>query len=180
MAGLLDVSAKPKTHCSLLARRPLLYFGRTYCTIRAGSFFERSCITLDKRLYVTYIWSQGTKVNSVERQVQIGEKTVIQLFQYLRDVCFTKLLSTPVELGGPGVIVQIDESLFNHKSKYNRGRRASKEQWVFGLADISSKPAITYMETVDKRDAATLLPIIQHVVKPGTIIHLSLHILSSR
>jgi hypothetical protein len=24
--GLLDVSAKPKTHCSLLARRPLLYF----------------------------------------------------------------------------------------------------------------------------------------------------------
>jgi hypothetical protein len=27
MAGLLDVSAKPKTHCSLLARRPLLYFG---------------------------------------------------------------------------------------------------------------------------------------------------------
>jgi hypothetical protein len=52
-----------------------------------------------------------TKVNSVERQVQIGEKTVIQLFQYLRDVCSTKLLSTPVELGGPGVIVQIDESL---------------------------------------------------------------------
>jgi hypothetical protein len=52
-----------------------------------------------------------------------------------------------------GVIVQIDESLFNHKSKYNRGRRASKEQWVFGLADTSSKPAITYMETVNKRDA---------------------------
>jgi hypothetical protein len=48
--------------------------------------------------------------------------------------------------------------VFNHKSKYNRGRRASKEQWVFGLADTSSKPAITYMETVDKRDAATLTP----------------------
>jgi hypothetical protein len=79
------------------------------------------------------------------------------MFQYLRDVCSTKLLSTPVELGGPGVIVQIDESLFNHKS------RASKEQWVFGLADTSSKPAITYMETVDKRDAVTLLPIIQNI-----------------
>ena len=137
----------------------------TYRTIRAGSFFERSHITLDAWLYVIYLWSQGTKVNSVERQVQIGERTVIQMFQYLRDVCSTKLLSTP------GVIVQIDESLFNHKSKYKRGRRASKEQWVFGLADTSSKPAITYMETVDKRDAGTLLPIIQRVVKPGTIIH---------
>jgi hypothetical protein len=29
------------------------------------------------------------------------------MFQYLRDVCSTKLLSTPVELGGPGVIVQM-------------------------------------------------------------------------
>jgi hypothetical protein len=45
---------------------------RIYRTIRAGSFFERSHITLDKWLYVTYLWSQGTKVNSVERQVQIG------------------------------------------------------------------------------------------------------------
>jgi hypothetical protein len=36
---------------------------------------------------------------------------------------------------------------------------------------ISAKPAITYMQTVDKRDADTLLPIIQSVVQPGTIIH---------
>ena len=122
----------------------------TYRTIRAGSFFERSRITLDKWLYVTYLWSQGTKVNSVERQVQIDEKTIIQMFQYLRDVCSTKLLSTPVELGGPGVIAQIDESLFNHKSKYNRGRQASKEQWVFGLADTSSKPAITTWKLLTK------------------------------
>lgn len=97
-------------------------------------FFEKSRITLDKWLYVTYLWSQGTKVNSVERQVQIGEKTVIQMFQYLRDVCSSKLLSTPektviqmfqylrdicsskllstpVELGGPGVIAHIDETI---------------------------------------------------------------------
>jgi hypothetical protein len=117
---------------------------RTYRTIRAGSFFERSRITFDKWLYVIYLWSQGTKVNSVERQEQIGERTVIQMFQYLRDVCSTKLLSTL------GVIVQIDESLFNHKSNYNRGRQASKEQWVFGLADTSSKPAITTWKLLTK------------------------------
>ena len=32
---------------------------------------------------------------------------------YVKDVCSTKLLNDgPVMLGGPGVIVQIDESLF--------------------------------------------------------------------
>ena len=35
---------------------------RTYRTIRTGSFFERSRITLDKWLYVTYLWSQEQKL----------------------------------------------------------------------------------------------------------------------
>jgi transposase-like protein len=42
--------------------------------------------------------------------------------------------------------------------------------WVFGIADTSRTPAITYMQTVDKRDAATLLPIIQKVVRPSSTV----------
>jgi hypothetical protein len=61
------------------------------------------------------------------------------MFQYLRDVCSTKLLSTPVELGGPGVIVQIDESLFNHKSKYKRYVRRFGHLW---LAQCHPKPSL--------------------------------------
>lgn len=101
----------------------------------------------------------------------VSEKTVVQVFQYFRDVCSTKLLHTPPQLGRPGVILQIDESLFCYKAKYNRGRRASKEQWVFGIADTSHKPAITYMEVVQKHDADTLLPIIERIACPGSIIH---------
>ena len=43
--------------------------------------------------------------------------------------------------------------------------------WVFGLVDTSHTPALGYMEIVSQRDAATLLPIIQAHVAPGTIIH---------
>ena len=106
----------------------------SFRTIRTGSFFEKSKITLDKWLYVIYFWSQGTKVTTASKMVQVSEKSTIQMFQYLREVCSTKLIQTPAQLGGPGVIVQIDESLFNHKPKYNRGRRARahEEVWVFG------------------------------------------------
>lgn len=42
---------------------------------------------------------------------------------------------------------------------------------MFGLVDTSREPALGYMEIVAQRDAATLLPIIQAHVAPGTIIH---------
>jgi len=38
------------------------------------------------------------------------------------------------------------------------------------MVDISRRPALGYMEIVGSRDAATLLPIIQAHVSPGTVI----------
>jgi transposase-like protein len=61
-----------------------------------------------------------TTVKSAADTTGVSQKTIVQLYQYMRDVCSTKLLNTPPDLGGPGVIGQIDESLFNHKSKYRR------------------------------------------------------------
>ena len=42
---------------------------------------------------------------------------------------------------------------------------------MFGLVDTSQTPALGYMEIVPQRDAATLLPLINAHVAPGTIIH---------
>ena len=55
-------------------------------------------------------------------------------------------------------------------TQYHRGRRPSSEQWVFGLVDTTQTPALGYMELVQRRDAATLLPIIQQHTLPGTTI----------
>ena len=90
-------------------------------------------------------------------EAKVTEMTAIQCYQYLRDVCSWRLTSvdSPLLLGGQGVVVQIDESLFRHKPKVNiegseqlltfcdifsqhhRGRPRS-EQWVFGMVDTST------------------------------------------
>ena len=49
----------------------------------------------------------------------MDKRTAIDIYQWLREVCTTKLLSSPIILGVPGVVVKIDESLFRHKPKVN-------------------------------------------------------------
>ena len=71
---------------------------------------------------------------------------------------------------GPGVIVQADESCFSHKPKHHRGRGPQKTQWVFGIVDTSTSRFTGYLEMVDTRDTETLLPIINSVVEPGSVV----------
>lgn len=52
----------------------------------------------------------------------------------------------------------------------NRRGHALPPVWVFGMVDASHIPSLGYMEIVDQRDAATLLPIIRDHVQPGTTI----------
>ena len=54
--------------------------------------------------------------------------------------------------------------------QYHRGRAPDEEVWVFGMVDTTTSPSLGYMEIVDCQNAATLLPIIQAHVKPGTIV----------
>ena len=56
-------------------------------------------------------------VTQAAKQAKVSENRTIDIYQYLRDVCSSKLLAAPIVLGGPGIVVQIDESLFVHTQK---------------------------------------------------------------
>ena len=140
-------------------------------TIRKDSFFEKSKISLEKWLLLLHYWSIDAKIAATATAVGISRVTVMQANKFFREVCSSKLLQNPIILGSPGVVVEIDESLFSHKVKAHRGHPPRKEVWVFGIVDTSHQPALGYMEIVPHRDAATLLPIIQAHVATGSIVH---------
>ena len=51
-------------------------------------------------------------------EAEVGEHTANDIYQWLREVCSQTLLSDPpIILGGPQIIVQIDESLFWQSEK---------------------------------------------------------------
>ena len=62
--------------------------------------------------------------------------------------------------------MQIDESKFG-KRKYHRGHHV-EGQWVLGGIESDSRKC--FMIAVEKRDEATLLPIIKKWIDPGTTI----------
>lgn len=141
--------------------------------IRYGSYFEKSHLKLWQVLGLTYIWStnagrsRGMAQDTVRHELSIvGEHTVVDWFQFCRDVPVDYFLTHGVPIGGPGHIVEIDESLFARR-KYNRGRLVP-EQWIFGGYDQQTKEG--FLVPVPRRDAATLLPIIQQWVFPNTTV----------
>ena len=84
----------------------------------------------------------------------------------LRDLCIDWFDSNPYQIGGPGHIVQIDESLVSSAKRTANGRaRPMPERWVFGGIDTTTKDA--FILEVQRRDRATLMPLIQQWIAPG-------------
>lgn len=133
-----------------------------------GTFFEGSTIPIKKIFQLSYYWahSLGTQEHQ-EFETEISHPTVVQWHQYFRDVCAQHIVQNPQQIGGPNEIVEIDETCLS-KRKYNRGRLMRPNQWMFGGIQRGTRRA--FMQLVDRRDAATLLPIIQQFVLPGTTI----------
>ena len=88
-------------------------------SIRNRSFFSKSKIPLQKWLLLMHWWSRQYPVKDAAEETGVSEPTAIQVYAWLRDVCSYRLCTVypPIMLGGQGVVVAIDESLFSHKPK---------------------------------------------------------------
>ena len=78
------------------------------------------------------------------------------------------LLITPPLIGGPGQIVEIDESLIGRR-KYNRGKRV-KGKWILGGTERGSNDCFLVECENNHRDHHTLVRLIKQHVRPGTVI----------
>ena len=65
----------------------------TMKTIHAGSFFEKSRMPLNKRMFLMYLWSMDVGVCTAALQAKVTEKTAVDVDQFFRDVCSTHPLN---------------------------------------------------------------------------------------
>uniref|UniRef100_A0A914ZDF9 Transposase n=1 Tax=Panagrolaimus superbus TaxID=310955 RepID=A0A914ZDF9_9BILA len=109
-----------------------------------------------------------TTYSVIHRELGVDENTIRDVYFELRDITsvWIEEHQSQDKLGRAGIIVEIDESLFN-KRKYNKGRWC-KQMWVFGGVQRGSNKV--FMHPVEKRDRATLLSIIHERIANNSII----------
>lgn len=152
----------PKTGCN------------KWITCRYDSIFYGSKLSLKELLLMMYYWGIKSLTQTVqEEMIGVSRQTICSYHQKFRLWAVNELDRSNVRLGGNGMVVEIDESLFV-KVKHHKGKDLTRPQvWVFGLyeRDESRDKKRCLFIVVPKRDAYTLLNIIYHYVLPKTIIH---------
>jgi transposase-like protein len=137
-------------------------------SIRNGSVFSRSRLSIEKILKIIYWWTTGSNQEFVSKQVGVSTHTIVDWFKVLRELCADSLLNSEETLGGHGKIIEVDEMKLG-KRKFNRGKRVDG-QWIFGMIERDNDPFKCGLIAVADRSELTLRPIIEGKVMPGTLV----------
>ncbi|GBN39308.1 hypothetical protein AVEN_148385-1 [Araneus ventricosus] len=138
-------------------------------SVRKGSWFDESKLSIPEILMITYLWAKKTSNEWIVDELSVSEPTVVDWKSFCREVCVDMLVNEDKKLemlGGVGVVVEIDESKFG-KRKYNKGKQVNGK-WVFGGVERGSKRS--FFCVVEDRTAETLIEITKKYVKPGSTV----------
>lgn len=83
------------------------------------------------------MWVYKASETFVKHELGISHQTIVDYFNFNREVCCVILEKDSEKIGGEDKTVEIDESKFG-KKKYHRGTRVNGV-WVFGGIERESK-----------------------------------------
>ncbi|KAG1685698.1 hypothetical protein GQR58_008939 [Nymphon striatum] len=133
-------------------------------SVRKGSFFQGSHLEFYKLIDIIYLWSNRTSIGEAKRESGVSIGPLIDWYNFIRGICANCLNDHPVQMGGPGMVVEIDEREFM-RPKNSKGLR-KEGHWVLGMAERGTNScALVVVE-----DRTSLLLIIREHVLPKTII----------
>lgn len=126
------------------------------------------CITTICKIVALYLLIPPPHQTFMQNELHLQPHTVVKWVTHIRKLehqwCLNQL---PQTLGGPGVIVEVDEAKFGHR-KYQKGR-AIDGDWILG--GIERGTGAIFLEKVDNRTQATLMEVLHRRLAPGTIVY---------
>jgi len=141
----------------------------------SGTVFEESRISLGQVLLLIYCFANGFSYEDAIRESSMGEssitrQTISHWYATCREACvaWTEGRVCQGKMGGQGSVVEVDEAMIGRR-KYNRGRLVPST-WVLGIIDVHTRELRIEVCPGNRRDAKTLLAIIDKHVEAGTTV----------
>jgi transposase-like protein len=135
-----------------------------------NTFFGSSKLPCNKIMLLCYFWISNCRHAEIHRLTGIGKVAIGDWIRFLLDLISDDMENLPdmdVQIGGEGIIVEIDETKIARR-KYNRGHRV-KGAWVVGGVERTPERKFFAMRVPD-RSEDTLQQVILKFIKPGSII----------
>lgn len=135
---------------------------RKQFTVTVGTLFERSHIPLNKWLLAVHLLCASKKGHSshqIHRMLGITYKSAWFMTHRIREAMRDPVFVT--QLGGPGKIVEADETYWGHKGRSKTGAPWAHKEKIFSLVERGGKVRSFHVETVG---AKTLKPIMREQI----------------
>lgn len=135
----------------------------------AGTPFDRTRTPLRDWFYVMFLFTttrNGVAAKRVQRELAVTYKTAWRMCHEIRK--YMAALDSDDPLGGPGEVVELDETFVGGQVHKGRGLQLENKAVVFGMLE---KGGELITRVVPNHREKTLLPLINEHVLPGTHIH---------
>lgn len=139
---------------------------------RKHTFFFGSSLNCAEILHLAYMWLNKSTQTQSMNQTGHSAPTVTVFHKHFRRLVSSTLDESNTIIGGPNIIVEVDETKLG-KRKYYRGHRVDGV-WVVAGVELTAERKV-FLVKVDNRSAKTLLEIIEKHVAPGSIVHTDMH-----
>jgi transposase-like protein len=119
-------------------------------------------------MMLAYFWLNEIQWSAAVTTTGFAQKTVTRFYWLFRRLAATSLSEIDTVIGGPGIIVEVDETKLGRR-KYHCGHRVDGVWVIVGVERTADRRV--FMVPVEDRSANTIREIIRAHVTPGSIVH---------
>ncbi|KAI5152248.1 hypothetical protein ENBRE01_2685, partial [Enteropsectra breve] len=133
-----------------------------------GTPFSHTKLPTMTLLRILQMWVAKIKLAALSEITGVDRKSIGRCIKKMHRRVSRRYYASIPMIGGPGVVVEVDESKFG-KVKYHRGHRV-EGVWVFGMVERTPERRIVFVK-VEDRKRPTLETLLLKYVHPESIIH---------
>lgn len=132
---------------------------KIYFSCRKNSFFEKFKIPMKTILRILIKYSCRQPRYSIKDSLDVAHGTVDKVInELIKQIPILDFSSD--KLGGPGCIVQVDETMLNYKCKNHRGRSPQNDTDALCIVEFKENITRAFATVIPDKSQATLVPII--------------------